>query len=93
MEGRYLEVAPPAMPELASLPKPRTRCPICGKSRTWLIEANEEARRDGMPFLFRVRQRGKMRGTVFLRVPVLLAWLAKREAEDCETVEGEKSDS
>ena len=88
LEHTVVPVRVPTLPELASLPRPRERCPVTDKSRTWLLEANEEARRDGMPFIFRVRQRGKMRGAVFMRVPVLMAWLAKKEAEDNAALNG-----
>ena len=47
-----------------------------------MIEANEEAKRAGMGFMFRVRQRGRMRGAVFVRVSSLLAWLRHCEALD-----------
>ena len=87
MGEQFEAVAPPPLPELTSLPRPGERCSICGKSRTWLVEANETAKSDGMPFLFRVRQRGRMRGAVFVRVSTLLKWLEKCEAEDTATLE------
>jgi hypothetical protein len=69
------------LPEVTRLPAPRERCPISGASRTWLIESN-----DSLPapdrFLFRVRQRGKIRGAVFVNVAKLLAFLRAAEAED-----------
>lgn len=81
------------MPELTTLPAPGARCPITNRSRTWLVEAAEEARRDGKPFLFRIRQRGKTRGAVFIRVPVLLQWIAQREAEDNQSENGKGGES
>lgn len=84
LEHLFQSVPTPTTPELTTLPRPGERDPITGRSRTWLVEAAEEARRDGMSFLFRIRQKGKRRGACFLRVPVLLAWIAKREAEDIQ---------
>ncbi len=93
LEHAFQSVPAPATPELTTLPKPGARDPITGRSRTWLVEAAEEARRDGMPFLFRIRQRGKRRGAVFIRVPVLLQWIAQREAEDNQSENGKGGES
>ncbi|MGA3171069.1 MAG: hypothetical protein ABSE62_08640 [Chthoniobacteraceae bacterium] len=78
---QFQSVPLPQLPEVARLPRPRERCPITGASRTWLIETDE-----GLPpsetFLFRVRQRGKRRGAVFINVPKLLAFLRKAEKHE-----------
>ena len=69
----------PAVPEFSRLPKPRDRCPISGGSRTWLIEHDAYGH-----YLFRARQRGKMRGAVFVNVAKLLGYLRKIEAQSSE---------
>ena len=78
---RFASVPIPALPTVSRLPAPRERCPISGASRTWLIETNETLGAH-QRFLFRVRQRGKVRGAVFVNVTKLLAFLQKAEAED-----------
>jgi hypothetical protein len=69
------------MPEIARLPRPKERDPIAGCSRTWLIETD-----NSLPaaekFLFRVRQRGKIRGAVFINVAKLLRFLRAAEAAE-----------
>jgi hypothetical protein len=86
--ARQLQSVPaPHIPELARLPRPGERDPITGSSRSWLIDTN-----DGLPvaerFLFRVRQRGKMRGAVFINVAKLMALMKKAESEDAGTASG-----
>ena len=74
-------VAPPSIPEFARLPRPRERDPITGSSRTWLLETDA-----GLPpnkrFLFRVRQRGKIRGVVMINTAKLLAFFKEAEAAE-----------
>jgi hypothetical protein len=69
------------LPELTRLPRPGDRCPITGASRTWLIEQD-----DNLPaeekFLFRIRQRGKTRGAVFVNIAKLMAYMQKAQAVD-----------
>jgi len=80
--ARWFETAPPPrLPEVARLPRPRERDPITGGSRTWLIEIDSTLPPDER-FLFRVRKRGRTRGTVFVNVAKLLAFLRKAEAAD-----------
>src|SRR4051812_35835861 len=77
----FHSVPPPRIPEISRLPRPGERDPITGCSRSWLTDADaslEPADR----FLFRVRQRGKIRGAVFINVAKLLAFLKKAEAEE-----------
>lgn len=76
----------PALPEMARLPKPRTRCPISGCSRTWLIETDASLP-PAERFLFRVRQRGKVRGAVFINVPKLLGFLRAQATADAFNTE------
>jgi hypothetical protein len=77
----FQSVPPPQLPEVARLPRPRERDPITGTSRTWLIETDATLAPKER-FLFRVRQRGKIRGAVFINVAKLLAFLRKAEAEE-----------
>ena len=72
--------ATPQFPELSRLPRPGERDPITGSSRSWLIDTDESLPASER-FLFRVRQRGKVRGAVFINVQKLLAFLRKAEAE------------
>ncbi len=65
------------LPEFARLPAPRQRCPFSGASRTWLIEHDEFGH-----YLTRVRQPGRLRGTVFVSVPKLLSYLRRAAAAD-----------
>ena len=72
----------PALPEFSRLPSPKERDPYTGASRTWLVEHDKHGH-----FLVRVRQRGKMRGTVFVNLPKLLAYIraaAQQEGGDAE---------
>lgn len=74
---RYFHSIPiSGQPEYSRLPRPRERCPISGASRTWLIEHDAMGH-----FLFRVRLPGKMRGTVFVNVTKLLAYLRQMETK------------
>jgi hypothetical protein len=75
--------AAPQLPELCRLPRPRERDPIASASRTWLIETDATLP-TGEKFLFRIRRRGKIRGTVFINVGKLLAFLERAEAADRE---------
>ncbi len=77
---QFQNVPAPALPEVARLPRPRERCAITGASRTWLIERNEELPATEK-FIFRVRERGKMRGAVFVNVSRLLAFMQRAQAE------------
>lgn len=82
MEAHFTAPAPGCLPEFASLPAPKARCPISGGSRSWLLDHGEA----GDFKLVRVRQRGKMRGKVLIHVPSLLAWLRREmESQHCET--------
>lgn len=80
------EVPPPLLPEFTRLPRPRERDPITGASRTWLIQTNDRLSADRR-FLFRVRQRGKIRGTCFINVAKLLAVLRDAEADDLKQLD------
>ena len=79
LAAKFESVPVPTLPEMTRLPRPRERCPITGASRTWLIEQN-----DALPpsekFIFRIRQRGKMRGAVFLNVAKLMTFMEKAQA-------------
>lgn len=75
LSGRF-QSAEPGQPEFCRLPSPRGRCPISGASRSWLVEHNGQ----GGNFLFTVRQRGKQRGTVFVDVAMLKAFLRSWQA-------------
>ena len=68
--GQFQQVDTPLVPEFGRLPSPNERCVFSGASRTWLIEHDSEGK-----YLVRVRQRGKLRGTVFVNVPKLLAYI------------------
>lgn len=61
---------PVIWPEFAKLPRPHERCSITGASRSWLLDHDSEGK-----YLVRIRQRGKLRGAVFIIVPKLLAYL------------------
>jgi hypothetical protein len=67
------------MAEFSRLPKAGQRCPVSGASRTWLVETNAKIGA-GEKFLVRVRRRGCLRGTVFVSVPKLCAFIAKASA-------------
>lgn len=82
LERLFRSATTPPLPEVCKLPAPRERCLITGASRTWLLETDERAKREGRGFLFRVRQPGKMRGAVFVNVRKLLAFLQAEEAAD-----------
>ena len=66
LAGQFQQVNMPALPEFSRLPSPKERDPYTGASRTWLVEHDKHGH-----FLVRVRQRGKMRGTVFVNLPKL----------------------
>lgn len=68
--GQFQQVAAPVLPEFGRLPSPRERCPFTGASRTWLVEHDQHGH-----FLTRVRQRGRLRGTVFVNLPKLLSYI------------------
>lgn len=78
---RLKSVPPPKYPELSRLPRPGERDPITGSSRSWLIDTNENLAPKER-FLFRVRQPGKPRGTVFINVSKLLEFLHRAENAD-----------
>jgi hypothetical protein len=69
----------PILPEFTRLPRPRDRCPITGASRTGLIEWDSRLPAQEK-FLFRVRERGKIRGAVFINTKRLLSFMQKAEA-------------
>ena len=71
MEQNFATAPPGQWPEFASVPSPEERCPISGLSRTTLIEHGEA----GDFKLFRVRQKGKIRGKLLMHVPSLREWL------------------
>lgn len=80
--ARRVESVPrPQRPEFCALPKPGERDCIASRSRSWLIETNE-----GLPpaqrFLFRVRQKNKIRGAVFVNVAKLRRFLKQAEMAD-----------
>jgi len=77
----FQSVSPPHLPEVTRLPRPRERDPIASASRTWLIETDATLP-PNEKFLFRIRRRGKLRGSVFINVSNLLAFLKKAEAAD-----------
>lgn len=81
LANRFQQIAPPRLPTLSRLPRPGERDPITGCSRSWLIETNAHLPAPDR-FIFRVKQQGKMRGTVFCNVAKLLHFLQKAEAED-----------
>lgn len=84
----FQSVPPPAEPELLRLPLPGERDPITSSSRSWLLDidatlpANER-------FIFRIRQRGKLRGAVFINVSKLKSFFRKAEAAEHEEAEQE----
>jgi hypothetical protein len=78
-------VPAPTLPEMCRLPRPGQRDPITNASRSWLIETDASLPPEDR-FLFRVRQRGKIRGCVFCNVAKLIAFLKKAEAEDLHSV-------
>lgn len=80
--ARQMQSVPaPQAPDLTRLPRPGERDPITGSSRSWLIDTNE-ALPPSERFLFRVKQRNKLRGCVFVNVGKLKAFLQKAEEAD-----------
>ena len=80
--AQHLQSVPaPLEPELLRLPRPGERDPITSSSRQWLIDTDASLPPNER-FLFRVRQRGKMRGVVFINVAKLRAFLQRAEAAD-----------
>lgn len=78
--GQRVEAATAAnVAEFSRLPKAGQRCPVSGASRSWLIETDAKLGPDEK-FLVRVRRRGCLRGTVFISVPKLCAFIAKASA-------------
>ena len=75
--------------EFSRLPKPGERCPVSGASRSWLIETDAKLGPDER-FLVRVRRRGCLRGTVFVSVPKLCAFIAKAAAGEVVGFAGEE---
>jgi hypothetical protein len=57
--------------ETFRLPKPSTRCPLSGLSRTTILERGEA----GDFKLIRLRKRGSQRGIVLVETASFLAWL------------------
>ena len=82
LERLFKSAPAPVLPEVTKLPPPRGRCIICGASRSWMLEANERAKREKRAFLFRVRQPGKIKGACFVNVRALLSYLHAEEAAD-----------
>lgn len=84
---RQIESVPaPALPELMRLPRPHERDPIFNCSRSWLIET-DAALRPEEKFLFRVKQRGKIRGCVFLNVSKFIEFMKRAEASDLHSAQ------
>src|SRR5436309_13385256 len=63
------------------LPRPGTRCPLSGLSRTSILEHGE----DGEFKLIRVRKRGAQRGIVLVETKSFLWWLHSLPALNKET--------
>jgi hypothetical protein len=80
---RIKSVPAPQIPFLTRLPRPGEREPITNASRSWLLDTNDKLPPEER-FLFRVRQRDKIRGVVFVNVEKLLAVLRRAEIEDHE---------
>jgi hypothetical protein len=74
MEEEIHTDASTRMPLFTSLPKVKERCPFTGASRSWLIETNEKLPK-AHRFLERVRERGCLRGKVFVSMPKLCAFI------------------
>lgn len=62
--------------ETFRLPKPKTRCPLSGLSRTSLLEYGEA----GCFKLIRLRKRGCQRGIVLVETASFLRWLHNQPA-------------
>ena len=78
--GERVEVATAAnLAEFSRLPKAGERCPVSGASRTWLIETDAKLPAE-QRFLIRIRRRGCLRGTVFVSVPKLCAFIQAVQA-------------
>jgi hypothetical protein len=71
LERRFTPAPAGQVPEWAKLPSPRERCPICGASRSWLLDQEKLGRIK----IVRVRQPGRIRGACFVWVPSLLSLL------------------
>lgn len=73
--SRQVEIATSAnLAEFSRLPKPPSRCPISGGSRSWLLETDAKLPAH-QRFLVRVRRRGCLRGVVFVSVHKLSSFL------------------
>ncbi len=87
--GHRVEVATAGnVAEFGRLPKAGERCSVSGASRSWLIETDAKVGPDER-FLVRVRRRGCLRGTVFVSVPKLCAFIAKAAAGQVNGFVGE----
>jgi hypothetical protein len=87
--AKHFQTIPaPALPEIARLPKPKERDPICSASRSFLVDLNQRLAPDDR-FLFSLRSRHAKRGAVFMNVQKLLAVMHKaQEAESATLVVG-----
>jgi hypothetical protein len=81
LAAHFQAISAPPLPEIARLPRPGERDPICSASRSWLIDTNAALRPQDR-FLFSIRQRGKIRGAVFINVAKLLAFMQKAQEEE-----------
>ena len=81
LAAQFQRVPIPTLPEMTRLPRPRERCPITGASRTWLVE-QDAALPAPQRFIFRVRQRGKKRGAVFMDRERLMNFLRRAQIEN-----------
>ncbi len=82
LAAHFQAVSAPALPEIARLPRPGERDPICSASRSWLIDLNGKLPPKDR-FLFSLRARNTTRGAVFINVQKLLAIM--RRAEEAES--------
>lgn len=65
--------------KLSRLPGPGEKCPICCRSRGWMIDANQKLPQEER-FLFSIKIReGATRAAVFVNVPKLLALLDRAQ--------------
>jgi len=74
--------------EFAALPRAGERCSVTSGSRTWLIETNEKLPLEDK-FLVRIRQRGCLRGKVFISIPKFSKFVSKAAAGEIEGFIGE----
>ena len=63
------------------LPQPGKRDPICSCSRSWLTETDARLPAEEK-FIFRIRQKGRLRGCVFVDVRKLLQFISKAKDSD-----------